>query len=299
MTKLNNKEANSRLKDQIKSNYLLNKNSWFGIGGKASFFFQPKNKEDLKFFLTNFKFEKFITIGSGSNILFRDSGFQGVVIKLGKEFSKIEESNSCITAGAAALKSKVSEFAKTKSFSEFEFLSSIPGTIGGGVFMNAGCYGSEMSDIIDQITVMNLLGKEKTITQKEIKFNYRKSGLPKNYIVLDILFRKTKNLSPLTIEKNIQLMKNQKKINQPSGIRTGGSTFKNPLSSKLKAWELIKKYGCDELFFGNAKFSEHHCNFIDNTNLASSEDIEKLIKETQKKVLKNSGIKLELEINII
>jgi UDP-N-acetylmuramate dehydrogenase len=299
MTKLNNKEANSRLKDQIKSNYSLNKNSWFGIGGEASFFFQPQNREDLKSFLTNFKFEKFITIGSGSNILFRDSGFQGVVIKLGKEFAKIEDSNSCIVAGAAALKNKVSEFAKTKGFSEFEFLSSIPGTVGGGVFMNAGCFGSEMSDIIDQITVMNLLGKEKTITRKEIKFNYRKSGLPKNYIVLDVLFRKTKNLSPLTIEKNIQLMKNQKKINQPSGIRTGGSTFKNPASCKLKAWELIKKYGCDELFFGNAKFSEHHCNFIDNTNLASSEDMEKLIKKTQKKVLKNSGIKLELEIKII
>jgi UDP-N-acetylmuramate dehydrogenase len=96
MTKLNNKEANSRLKDQIKSNYSLNKNSWFGIGGEASFFFQPKNKEDLKSFLTNFKFEKFITIGSGSNILFRDSGFQGVVIKLGKEFAKIEDSSSCM-----------------------------------------------------------------------------------------------------------------------------------------------------------------------------------------------------------
>jgi len=299
MQKINNDKTTDTLKDRIKKNYLLSKNSWFGIGGRANIFFQPNNKDELILFLKTIKLDNFIIIGSGSNILFRDSDFNGVVIKLGKEFCKIKEINSQVIAGAGALKSKVSEFAKNNEYSNFEFLSSIPGTVGGGVSMNAGCFGSDMSDIVSQISVLDLSGGEKIITLDDIGFNYRKSKLPDNYIIIEILFKKTKKIQSTVIENKINLFKKKKNENQPSGIRTGGSTFKNPISSSKKAWELIKESGCDKLSYGNAKFSSHHCNFIDNSNLALSSDIEKLIIVTQKKIKKNSGIDLELEIKII
>ena len=244
-------------------------------------------------------FKNFIIIGSGSNILFKDSDFDGVVIKLGKEFCKIEEVNSQIVAGAGALKSRVSEFAKNNEYANFEFLSSIPGTVGGGVSMNAGCFGSDMSDIVSQISVIDLRGEEKIITLKNIGFDYRKTELLNSYIIIEVLFKKTKKIQSSVIENKINLLKKKKNENQPSGIRTGGSTFKNPIGSSKKAWELIREAGCDKLSYGNAKFSSHHCNFIDNSNLALSSDIEKLISETQKKIKKNYGIDLELEIKII
>jgi UDP-N-acetylmuramate dehydrogenase len=297
MKKTVNKITKFEFQDQIKKNYPLCKNSWFGVGGNASTFFSPRNRIDLKTFLKNFKHKKIITIGSGSNILFKDTGFKGLVIKLGKEFSKIEDSNSSIVAGAAALKSNVSDFAKKKGIGEFEFLSAIPGNIGGGIIMNSGCFGSEISDIVEQITIMDYSGNEKILNRNKINFQYRESGLPENYIVLEVLFRKTKRMPISAIEEKIKKIKSEKKISQPTGIRTGGSTFKNPVNNK-KAWELIKQCGCDKISFGNAKFSQHHCNFIDNTDLASSKDIQKLIKETQKIVHKKSGIKLELEIKI-
>jgi UDP-N-acetylmuramate dehydrogenase len=297
MIKTVNKITKFEFQDQIKKNYPLCKNSWFGVGGNASTFFSPRNRIDLKTFLKNFKHKKIITIGSGSNILFKDTGFKGLVIKLGKEFSKIEDSNSSIVAGAAALKSNVSDFAKKKGIGEFEFLSAIPGNIGGGIIMNSGCFGSEISDIVEQITIMDYSGNEKILNRNKINFQYRESGLPENYIVLEVLFRKTKRMPISVIEEKIKKIKSEKKISQPTGIRTGGSTFKNPVNNK-KAWELIKQCGCDKISFGNAKFSQHHCNFIDNTDLASSKDIQKLIKETQKIVHKKSGIKLELEIKI-
>ena len=299
MQKINNDKTTDKLKDRIKKNYLLSKNSWFGIGGRANIFFQPNNKDELILFLKTIKLDNFIIIGSGSNILFRDSDFNGVVIKLGKEFCKIKEINSQVIAGAGALKSKVSEFAKNNEYSNFEFLSSIPGTVGGGVSMNAGCFGSEMSDIVSQISVIDLSGEEKIITLDDIGFDYRKSELPDNYIIIEILFKKTKKIQSTIIENKINFFKKKKNENQPSRIRTGGSTFKNPIGSSKAAWELIKETGCDKLSYGNAKFSFHHCNFIDNSNLALSSDIEKLISETQKKIKKNSGINLELEIKII
>jgi len=192
MTKLNIKKIPINLKDQIKTNYHLNKNSWFGIGGSTSFFFQPTNKKELILFLQNLKPKKFITIGSGSNISFKDTNYDGVIIKLGKEFSQVRELNESLVAGAAALKSKVSHFAQIKGYSEFEFLSAIPGTIGGGVFMNAGCFGGEISDLISQITVINSVGKEKVIKRKEMQFSYRDSKLSDKCIVVEVLFKKTK-----------------------------------------------------------------------------------------------------------
>ena len=288
------------LKDQIKLNYNLSKNSWFGIGGNSSIFFQPKNKESLKYFLLNYKIKKNIIIGSGSNILFKETNNKDVVIKLGNGFSNIKEISGKIFAEAGALKSKVSEFALKNSYSDFEFMSCIPGTVGGGVFMNAGCFGSEFSDIIEEIHAITLSGEDIILKKTDIKFEYRNSNINENLIILGVLFNKTKKINSDKILNKINLLKSKKKRNQPSSIKTGGSTFKNPTNgTSLKAWELIKKYNCDILRFGKAKYSSKHCNFIDNTEKASSEEIEKLIKETQKKIFLQSGIKLELEIKII
>ena len=165
--------------------------------------------------------------------------------------------------------------------------------------MNAGCFGSDMSDIVSQISVIDLSGEEKVIALKNIGFDYRKTELLNSYIIIEVLFKKNKKTQSSVIENKIKLLKKKKNENQPSGIRTGGSTFKNPIGSSKKAWELIREAGCDKLSYGNAKFSSHHCNFIDNSNLALSSDIEKLISETQKKIKINYGIDLELEIKII
>ena len=165
--------------------------------------------------------------------------------------------------------------------------------------MNAGCFDNDMSDIVSQISVIDLSGEEKIITLDDIGFDYRNSELLDSYIIVEILFKKTKKILLTAIEHKINLFKKKKNKNQPARIRTGGSTFKNPIGCSKKAWELIRETGCDKLSYGNAKFSSHHCNFIDNSNLALSSDIERLISETQKKIKKNSGIDLELEIKII
>jgi len=288
------------LKDQIKLDYNLSKNSWFGIGGNSSIFFQPKNKEALKYFLLNYKIKKNIIIGSGSNILFKETNNKDIVIKLGPGFTNIKEINGKIFAESAALKSKVSEFALKNSYSKFEFMSCIPGTIGGGVIMNAGCFGSEFSDVIEEVYAITLNGDEIILKKSEIKFEYRKSNINENLIILGVLFAKTKKNNSDKILEKINILKSKKKKNQPSSIKTGVSTFKNPTyGTSLKAWQLIKKYNCDTLRFGKAKYSSKHCNFIDNTEKASSEEIEQLIQETQKKIFLQSGIKLELEIKII
>jgi UDP-N-acetylmuramate dehydrogenase len=166
--------------------------------------------------------------------------------------------------------------------------------------MNAGCFGSEFSDIIEEIHAIALSGEDIILKKTDIKFEYRNSNINENLIILGVLFNKTKKINSDKILNKINLLKSKKKRNQPSSIKTGGSTFKNPTNgTSLKAWELIKKYNCDILRFGKAKYSSKHCNFIDNTEKASSEEIEKLIKETQKKIFLQSGIKLELEIKII
>ena len=162
-------------------------------------------------------------------------------------------------------------------------MAAIPGTIGGGVFMNAGCFGSEFFDLIEEINAIDLKGNDICLKKKDINFSYRNSNIDNNIIILNVLFKKTKKVKIQSIIKKISLLKLKKKKNQPQAIKTGGSTFKNPTyKTKMKAWELIKKYNCHNLRFGKAKFSSVHCNFIDNSEKATSKDIEKLIKTTQK-----------------
>tara|TARA_A100001011_G_C14240003_1_gene812799 strand:+ start:441 stop:1346 length:906 start_codon:yes stop_codon:yes gene_type:complete len=293
---------NQTLKEKFGRNLMLNENlskyNWFNLGGCAEIFFKPENKEQLKKFLFEIKDKKFEkhVLGAGSNTLIRDLGVNGTVIKLGPKFSEIKLlKDNVIEVGAATLDKKISEFAKNHSISGMEFLSCIPGSIGGSVIMNSGCYGSEMSEILQSILVVDYNGKEKEISKDQIQFNYRGTNLPDNYIILSARLKGALLKKEIIEKKQNELIK-KKKETQPSQIKTAGSTFKN---SDQKAWKLIKETNSDKFYVGGAKISEKHCNFFVNDGSASASDIEKLIEKVKKNVKSKTGINLELEIKII
>lgn len=277
----------------------LSKYSWFNLGGSADIFFRPTNLNQLKEFLSEIKKNnyKINILGAGSNTLIRDAGVKGVVIKLSSNFSNIEllEQN-IIEVGAATLDRKISDFAKNNNISEMEFLSCIPGSLGGTITMNSGCYGSDISKILLSIKTLNESGIEKEIMNNEIKFCYRGSNIPKNLIILSAKLKGIVSKKKIIEKKQNELIL-RKKNSQPSQIKTGGSTFKN--NHTKKAWELIKESGCDKFYVGNAKISDKHCNFFVNNGNAKASDIESLINKVKKEVQKKTGINLELEIKII
>jgi len=291
------------LKEKFGKNLIIRENlskySWFNLGGPADIFFRPENKDQLIKFLDVIKKDnlKINILGAGSNTLIRDSGVKGVVIKLGSKFSNIKLlEKDRIEVGASTLDRKVSDFAKNNNIGGMEFLSCIPGSIGGSIIMNSGCYGSDISEILISIKIIDEKGQEKEIKKDEIKFFYRGTDIPKNYIVLSAVLKGIASSKQLIEEKQEKLIEKKKK-SQPSQIKTGGSTFKN--SNDKKAWMLIKESGCDKLYIGDAKISEKHCNFFVNDGKAKTADIEKLINKVKKEVLNKTGVDLELEIKII
>ena len=291
-----------KTKSKFLSNFNLKKFNWFNIGGAAKFFFKPESLLELSKFLKEFghRYNIFV-LGAGSNILLSDNVFDGVVVKLGKNFSNITlMPNNTIVAGAAASDKKLSEFACNNSIGGFEFLSCIPGTIGGGLKINSGCYGKEFKDILLSIQVIDKRnGIIKTIPSSNIKFSYRKSDINNNYIYLSASFKGTVKQKAV-IEKEISFLKKKKEIAQPSKIKTGGSTFKNPLDqTNKKVWELIEKSVPLNTSFGEAAISQKHCNFMINKGNASFEDMLRLIRFIEKNVKSKTGIKLETEIEII
>ena len=281
----------------IKEN--LSKYSWFNLGGPADIFFRPENKDQLIEFLKEIRKNnlKMYILGAGSNTLIRDSGVKGVVVKLGSKFSDIKLlTKDTIEVGAAILDKKVSDFAKNNDISNMEFLSCIPGSIGGAITMNSGCYGYDISEILVSVKVLDERGNEKEIKNEEITFYYRGTNLPKNYIILSAILRGSISSKQLILKKQEELILKKKK-SQPSQIKTGGSTFKN--NNEKKAWLLIKESGCDKFHIGDAKISEKHCNFFFNDGKAKTKDIEKLINKVKQEVQTKTGINLELEIKII
>ncbi len=274
----------------------LSSNSWFGVGGKAKKFFTPDTENELVNYLKKIQEDNFVTIGSGSNILFRDKGCSDTIIKLGKDFRKIDIIEDSIICGSGTLKSFVSKFALDKGIENMEFLSCIPGTMGGGVAMNAGCFGYEFKDIVKEVHAVDKNANKLIIESKNINFGYRKTNLPEDLIITNLLLRVAKG-SKEKIKRKINEFKKNKNNAQPSKIKTGGSTFKNP-NSNYKAWELIKKSGCDKVQFGQVKFSKLHCNFIENSG-SSGQDVEDLINHTIDEVNNKFNIILEPEIKII
>jgi len=277
----------------------LSKYSWFNLGGPAEFFFRPESKDQLIEFLNSIKKynHKIHVIGAGSNTLIRDSGVKGVVIKLGSKFSNIKLlKKDTIEVGASTLDRKTSFFAKNNNISGMEFLACIPGSIGGAITMNSGCYGSDISKILESIRIIDYNGKEKEIKNDEIKFFYRGTNIPENYIILSAVLKGTISSKEL-IEKKEEIFIQKKKESQPSQIKTGGSTFKN--TNEKKAWALIKESGCDKYYIGDAKISEKHCNFFVNNGKATTAEIEQLINKVKKEVRNKTGVDLDLEIKII
>ena len=295
------KNLMNKFSEKLNENVKLSNYSWFNLGGNADYLFKPKNKNDLKEFLiaANKINLKTTIVGAGSNILFRDNGVRGVVIKLGKEFSfikKIEE--NILEAGAATLDRKVANYAKENSLANLEFLSCIPGSIGGAVIMNTGCYDCDISKVLISINVLDTEKMEETeIKKKNIKFFYRGTNLPDNFIILSAKFKCSLGKKS-EIEKKQNYFIDKKKLSQPSQIKTCGSTFKN-VSNHKKAWMLIKEAGCVNFKVGDAEISKKHCNFFVNNGKAKSADIESLIKMVQKKVYEKTGVNLELEIKIL
>ena len=292
------KEIKKKISGQILFDESLSKHSWFNLGGPAKVIFKPKNLNELSIFLKNCKeFNKIKVLGAGSNTLIRDGGFDGVIIKLGKSFSHLSLlGQNMLIAGASALDKNVSNFALENSLSGFEFLSCIPGTIGGGIRMNSGCYGEDISKILISVQVMDLSGKLKVVHSSDIKFSYRGCNLDNSLIFISATF-KGKNDSNPNIQKKIINLVERKKKDQPSKIKTCGSTFKNPENNK--AWSLIKDSGCAGMKVGDAHISEKHFNFFVNKGNAKSQELENLIYQVKNKVLNKTGIKLELELEII
>ena len=295
------KEIEKKISGQILFDESLSKYSWFNLGGAAKVIFKPKNLNELSIFLKNCNALNSIKVlGAGSNTLIRDSGVKGVVIKLGSKFSNIELlEEDTVEVGASTLDRKVSDFAKNNAISGMEFLSCIPGSIGGAIIMNSGCYGSDISKILSSIKIIDEKGKEKEIKNNEIKFFYRGTNIPKNYIILSAVLKGIISSKQLIEQKQEELIERKKK-SQPSQIKTGGSTFKNPIEqTKIKVWELIKKSVPLESKFGDAKISNKHCNFFVNSGKATFNDMKKLIEFVRKNVRLKTGIKLETEIEII
>ncbi len=279
----------------------LKKKNWFNIGGKAKVFYKANNLNSLIKFLKKLdNKERLFIIGAGSNTLITDNLYDGVIIKLGKNFNNISLlGDDVVIAGSAVLDKTLSEFAINNSLSGFEFLSCIPGTIGGGIRMNAGCFEREFKDILISVQAIDKIGNVVTIPAKDIKFDYRKNNLSENFIFLSASFKGVIG-NKEEIYNETQRLKKQKEKNQPTKIKTSGSTFKNPiLQTNKKVWELIKESVPLDTRFGDAYISEKHCNFFVNKGNASFKDMKNLIEFVSKKVLDKTGISLEKEIKIL
>ena len=287
--------------DNVRFEHDLKKKNWFNIGGKSKVFYKANNLKELVNFLKKLNNEeKIFILGAGSNTLISDNLFDGVVIKLSKNFNNISLlGEDIIIAGSAVLDKSLSDFATNNNLSGFEFLSGIPGTIGGGIKMNAGCFGKEFKDILLSIQAIDKLGNVITIPCKDIKFEYRKNNLPNDLIFLSASFKGVKGLLK-DIKNETNRIKTEKEKNQPTKIKTSGSTFKNPISqTNKKVWELIKESVPLDISFGDACISEKHCNFFLNKGNATFEDMSMLIDFVSKNVLEKTGISLEKEIKIL
>lgn len=289
------------IKGKLNFNYDLKKSNWFNIGGKTKAYFKPDSLNELVVFLKKFGNKgKILTLGAGSNVLINDKTFDGVIIKLGKNFSNISVlPNRTIIAGSATTDKKLSEFASENNIGGLEFLACIPGTVGGGLRMNSGCFEKEFKDVLLSVQAIDKNGKVLTIPSSKIKFGYRENDLDKDLIFLSASFRgefKEKQ----KIEKFMKTLKEKKNETQPTKIKTGGSTFKNPISqTNQKVWELIKKSVPLDTKFGDAEISKKHCNFFVNNNNATFEDMKKLIEFVKENVKSKTGINIETEIEII
>ena len=290
---MNNKLS---LLKSLKFNYQLGKKTWFGTGGNCNLFLEVNSINQLiNTIRIAKKFLPILVIGSGSNVIIRDGGFKGIVIKLGGNFKKIEIDNnySVLSLGAGTKDSEVTKFCVEKNISGLEFLSGIPGTIGGNIKMNAGCYGNQISDNLIDCTIIDEKLNKKVVKKKEIDFHYRKSSFHDGQIIIEARF-KIQKCNKSEIKKKISTISDKRKNSQPVSSRTGGSTFTNPTS--YPAWKLIDEIDYRGKQLGGAKVSNLHSNFLINYKNASSLDLEMLGEEIKNKVWERKRINLKWEL---
>lgn len=279
------------------ANASLDKITWFRAGGCAAVLYKPADLQDLSDFLRQTPHHIPLTVlGVGSNLLVRDGGIPGVVIRLGRELATIHQQDHQIIAGAGALDIHVASVAADAHLAGLEFLSGIPGTIGGALRMNAGAYGREITNVFVQATALDRQGNVHTLSAGDMGFAYRRSAVPHDWIFVQAVLAGTPG-NPEDIHNEMQRIRQSREESQPIRSATGGSTFKNPPGHK--AWELIDQAGCRGLRRGDAMMSEKHCNFMINCGQATATDLEDLGEEVRRRVLADSGIQLEWEIKII
>jgi UDP-N-acetylmuramate dehydrogenase len=279
------------------SNEPMSHHTWFGVGGPADIIFNPMDEDDLVHFLLGCPHEiPLFTLGAGSNLLVRDGGIAGVVIKLGTNMKQITHDGTCITTQTGATDADVARYAQKAGIGGLEFLIGIPGTIGGGLRMNAGAYGSEFRDITIRAYGFDRDGSRITATPAEMGMAYRHSDAPTTWIFTAAELQGTKGEST-AIKMQMKSIIGSRGDAQPRGVRTGGSTFANP--SGGKAWQEIDKAGCRGLEIGGARVSEKHCNFLINNRNATAEDIETLGETVRQRVLAGGGPNLRWEIRRI
>ncbi len=267
---------------------------WFRAGGPAEWLFRPADVEDLATFLAARPAGlRLSVIGVGSNLLVRDGGIPGVVVRLSSAFGKVETQGTRVRAGAAALDANVARAAADAGIAGLEFLRGVPGTIGGALKMNAGCYGREIKDIFVEATALDSRGNKVTLTPADMQFVYRNTAVRDELIFIEALFEGVVD-NPDAIRARMEELSANREAAQPIKSRTGGSTFKNPPGHK--AWQLVDQAGCRGLTRGDAQVSEKHTNFLINTGSATAADLEALGEEVRRRVKEKSGITLEWEI---
>lgn len=271
---------------------------WFKSGGAAQWLFEPRDADDLSAFLDALDpAVPVMALGLGSNMIVRDGGVSGVIVRLGKAFAKVEALDAAtLRCGGGASGILVSSTARDAGIGGLEFLRSIPGTVGGFVRMNGGAYGRETSDILVACDVVLRSGERKTLSREALDYSYRHSALPEGAVVVGAVFR-GHPAEPAAIQAEMDRIAAAREESQPLRSRTGGSTFKNPEGHK--AWALVDAAGCRGLRIGDAQVSEKHCNFLLNLGKATSADIEALGEEVRKRVKEKSGVTLEWEIQRI
>ena len=287
----------SHLKGKVLFDEPLSKHTWLGVGGPAEIMFSPLDADDLSFFLKNKPHDLPVyMLGGGSNLLVRDGGIKGVVIKLDSPyFKQILFENGNIRCFGGCLNASLKKPLIDNALGGLEFLCSVPGTVGGALKSNAGCFGSSVSDVLISADLMAPNGSIKTFKAADFHFAYRQSRIPEAHIILSVLL-KTSQSTPESIQNTLNEQALYRKTHQPVGIKTAGSTFKNP--QNLKAWALIKEAGCDTLQIGGAKVSDKHCNFLMNTGTATAEDFEILGNTIVDRVKQKTGVTLEWEVQI-
>ncbi|MFZ8864956.1 MAG: UDP-N-acetylmuramate dehydrogenase [Rickettsiales bacterium] len=283
--------------NSFRKNYQLSKINWFQVGGIADWLFKPKDEQELQEFLQLASNLEILVLGVGSNIIIRDGGYRGCVLKLGKAFASYRQISATeIEVGAANLDQNIAKFAAACNIAGLEFLSGIPGTIGGAIKMNAGAYGVEFKDVVKKIYAYDRKGVLHELTAEKMNYSYRKSAPENEYIYIKAILEGVRGRQE-EIQQKIQEIQASREAAQPIRAKTGGSSFKNPIGHK--AWQLIAESGCRGLAIGDAVMSEKHCNFMINKGSATAAQLENLGNLVKEKVLAKTGVELVWEIQII